>query len=87
MLVTMASARMSWATSCPLCAQPAFLATVLDTPANMAWEPAAEAEVKDRYERRLCRALGRADTQLVARIGVTPGFEDLISWPGTSVQQ
>jgi hypothetical protein len=60
---------------------------VLDTPANMAWEPADEAEVKDRYERRLCRALERADSQLVARIGVTPGFEDLISWPGTSVQQ
>jgi hypothetical protein len=38
-----------------LYAPPAF-PVVLDTAANMAWEPAAEAEVKDRYERRLCRA-------------------------------
>jgi hypothetical protein len=27
------------------------------TPRNMAWEPAAEAEVKDQYERRLGREL------------------------------
>ncbi len=40
----------------PVCAQPAFPTTVLDTPANMAWEPADEAEVKDGFERRLCRA-------------------------------